>query len=351
MNSRIATVVCLLWALISPMPGQVPAVTAGPTPKQVIRYGGGGWKDGQVNEPCILVNPKDNTKLIMFFSGMQLGGSAGAIGKAWADVSAPFVWHEDGDNPLLRGDPSIDFESAAVRLDTVLYRDDLDEYWIYYTGHSAKAQVDAIGLATCQAGKDGYQEVTTANIKRHAGNPILSPKGQGRDDETFVSQGAVIKEKGLWHSLYSYRTDKQVLPGVRLATSPDGRKWTKVPGPDLLTSAPESLYIEWHQVQRIGERFVMIYEGYNGGTRWGADLAMSTSLTAGWKKAPVDLIDQTRWADYADTTMFHVATPALYPFGGKWQLYVQAAPAGAYYSQHWTLWGLEVDELMKRALR
>jgi hypothetical protein len=47
-----------------------------PPPQRIINYGGG-WKDGQVNEPCILVNPKDPTKLIMFFSGMQLGGSQG----------------------------------------------------------------------------------------------------------------------------------------------------------------------------------------------------------------------------------------------------------------------------------
>ena len=52
-----------------------------------------------------------------------------------------------------------------------------------------------------------------------------------------MSQGAVIRENGLWHSLYSYRTAKQVLPGVRLATSPDGMRWTKVPGPDLITAA------------------------------------------------------------------------------------------------------------------
>ena len=61
---------CLL-CLIVPVQAQVPAA-----PQRIINYGGGGWKNGQVNEPVILVNPKDKSKLIMFYSGMQLGGSA-----------------------------------------------------------------------------------------------------------------------------------------------------------------------------------------------------------------------------------------------------------------------------------
>jgi hypothetical protein len=233
------SLVCLLSLL--PLPTQAKDLVAGNAPRKIINFGGGGWKDGQVNEPCILVNPKDATKLILFYSGMQLGGGAGAIGKAWASVSEPFIWHEDDRNPILACDPAIAFEESSIRLDTVIYRQDLDEYWIYYTGNSARANADAIGLAICPAGKDGYSEVVPAKIKRHPANPILSPKGQGRDDETFVSQGAVIREKELWYSLYSYRTDKQILPGIRLATSPDGLRWTKVTGPDLLTSAPESL--------------------------------------------------------------------------------------------------------------
>ena len=50
-------------------------------PRMVINCGGGGWKDGQVQEPCILVNPKDASKLIMFYAGMKLGGREGAIAK------------------------------------------------------------------------------------------------------------------------------------------------------------------------------------------------------------------------------------------------------------------------------
>jgi hypothetical protein len=111
-------VIHLLWlmgALVVPAIVQQPIVATSPAPVKIIDYGGGGWKDGQVNEPCILVNPKDSSKLIMFYSGMKLGGSAGAIGKAWANVSEPFRWHEDAGNPIFTGDPGIPFEESAVR--------------------------------------------------------------------------------------------------------------------------------------------------------------------------------------------------------------------------------------------
>lgn len=318
------------------------------SPKKIINFGGGGWKDGQVNEPCILVNPKDKSKLIMFYSGMKLGGSAGAIGKAWANISEPFVWHEDAANPILTSDPNISFEASAIRLDAVLYNKTSDEYWIYYTGSNFKTHADAIGLATCPAGRDGYSQVATANIKRHDRNPILSPQGQGREDETYVSQGAVFREKSSWYSFYSYRTSNAVLPGIRLATSPDGKRWTKIPGADLLNAAPESVYLEWHQIYKIGKRYMMFYEGYNGGTRWGADVATSTKLTSGWKKAPVTLIDQTKWSNYSDEFLFHVATPAIYQFNRKWYLYFQAAHSGFYIKQHWALWGIECDDVLRK---
>jgi len=110
---------------------------------------------------------------------------------------------------------------------------------------------------------------------------------------------------------YSYRTATETLPGIRLATSRDGKQWTKQPGPDLLRAAPEQLYIEWHQVYKIANRYVMLYEGYHGGTRWGPCVATSSSLTTGWEKASASLFDQTKWPNYSDETMFHVATPAI----------------------------------------
>ncbi len=285
---------------------------------------------------------------MMFFAGAAPGGSAGSIGKAWADVSDPFTWHEDPANPILKADPNVPFETNWVRLDTVIYHEATDEYWIYYTGNGAKTKGDAIGLATCPTGKDGYSDVVPANIKRYSGNPILAPGGAGREDEKYVSQGAVFREAGVWYSFYSYRTATQTLPGIRLATSSDGKQWKKELGPDLLSAGPESKYYEWHQVYKIDGRYVMLLEAYNGGTRWRANVALSSSLTGGWTKAPIDLIDQTRWPGYADDSQFHVATPAVYKLNGKWMLFVQAARAGFYINQNWAMYAIEFDDWMKK---
>ena len=118
--------------------------------KLVINYGGGGWKDNQVQEPCILVNPKDPSKLIMFYGGAttQAKGGNGSLGKAWANVSDPFTWHEDAENPIFQSDPNIPFEARSVRLDSVIYHEATEEYWIYYTG-TAQAATQADATRAC----------------------------------------------------------------------------------------------------------------------------------------------------------------------------------------------------------
>ena len=94
----------------------------------------------------------------------------------------------------------------------------------------------------------------------------------------------------------------------------------------------------------------MFYEGYNGGTRWGAGVATSSSLTAGWKKMPVNLIDQTKWPNYSDETMFHVATPAIYNINNKWYMYFVAARSGFYINQRWSMWCVQCDDVVKRIM-
>lgn len=343
--SALACSAWMLGTLALPAMGQTVVSSVPAEPRKIINYGGGGWKDGQVQEPCILVNPKDPRKLIQFYAGMKHGGFEGSVGKAWADVSDPYTWHEDPANPILKSDPAHAFEGGSLRLDTVLYNEASDEYWIYYSGPGP-----GIGLATCPTGKDGYSDVVTAKIQRYDGNPILTPKGQGRDDGTCVSQAAVFREDGRWYLFYSYRNATETLPGIRLATSSDGKHWTKQPGPDLLRSAPEQRYIEWHQVYKIGDRYVMLYEGYNGGTRWGADVATSSSLTTGWQKQPVNLFDQTKWPHYSDETMFHVATPAIYNINHTWYLYFQGAHSGTYGLQYWASWCIECDAVVRQLL-
>src|SRR5438445_13602980 len=51
------------------------------------------WESQQVQEPCILCNPKDPTRLVMFYSGVPATNrNLCFIGKAWALKSDPFTW-------------------------------------------------------------------------------------------------------------------------------------------------------------------------------------------------------------------------------------------------------------------
>ena len=320
-----------------------------------VRYPGnpimkhGGWAGGQLEEPCILVNPKDSSKLIMFYSGASLvktdGGKA-AIAKAWAYKTNPFVWYEYAGNPILTNDAAIPFEGENVRLDCVLYHADTDEYWIYYTGMAGASLsgVHAIGLAMCPAGPDGYTQLTKSNIRKYSGNPILTATGMGRNDGTHVSQSAIIFEGGKNYMYYSYR-GAEVLPGIRYATSTDGKSWVKQGEGDLLSrgpeGAPDSRYFEWHQVFKAFNKNVIVWEAFNG-KEWAVCMASSESPDGPWTKSPKNPIFRPSGTIGTFDKTF-VATPAFYLINNKWYLYYQGASDGGNYI--YNTWDIGAAEL------
>src|SRR5512136_309090 len=67
----------------------------------IIKRTDSAWESQQVQEPCILPNPKDPARLVMFYSGVPASNrNVCAIGKAWALQSDPFTWHQDAHNPV-----------------------------------------------------------------------------------------------------------------------------------------------------------------------------------------------------------------------------------------------------------
>ena len=254
----------------------------------------------------------------------------GCLGKAWADVSDPFTWHEDANNPLLKPDPKRACEGGSLRMDSVIYD---------------KCAMN-IGFTTLAvwATASIWRPAQRAKMVIATSRPPISSDTRTtrfflRKERDATTETACRRERSsakMVCGTCSMRTGaRKSLQGIRLATSPDGKHWTKIVGPDLIRAAPEQAAIEWHQVYKIGKTYVLLYEGYNGGARWGPDFATSSSLTKGWKKAPTQLVDQTKWPNYSDKTMFHVATPAIYKINAKWHMFFQAAPAGEYMSQHW----------------
>ncbi|MHC1764405.1 MAG: hypothetical protein AB9869_08875 [Verrucomicrobiia bacterium] len=320
----------------------------------IIRRSDAAWQSQQVQETCILPNPRDPARLVMFYSGVPATNrSVCFIGKAWALKSDPFTWHQDPANPVFKPGKE-GWDSGSIRLDAVLYLPEEDAYYIYYSGTTGSVQ-DHIGLAICPAGKDGYSGITEAAIQRFTRRPVLSPEPSAPFFEEMASQAAVWREWNTvdqrwdWFMYYSYRGKDGILPGLRLATSHDGKTWTRrwnetdPRGMGQIFKSTPDAYYEWHQVSKIGDTYVLCIEvGISRGQRWRPVIAVSKAPASGWEQTDVDALLQTKWEGlYRDDAIYHVATPALYQIEGKWYLYVQACPLPAnrnYIDGAWDLW-------------
>jgi hypothetical protein len=328
----------------------------------IIKRTGSAWESQQVQEPCILPNPKDPARLVMFYSGVPVTNrSLCFIGKAWALKSDPFTWHQDPQNPVFSPGKQ-GWDSGSIRLDAVLYLAEEDAYYIYYSGTTASVQ-DRIGLAICPAGADGYSGITPATVQRVGTQPALSPEPAAPYHEEMASQAAVLREWDVkerrwdWFMYYSYRGKDGTLPGLRLATSRDGKAWTrhyneKDPrGMGQIFKSTPGAYYEWHQAFKIGGTYLLSIEvGISAGKRWRPVIAVSRQPAAGWEQLGVDTVLQTKWEGlYRDDTIYHVATPAFYRIDGKWYLYTQACPLpgnGNYIDGQWDMWCFACDRLV-----
>ncbi len=343
--------------------GANPAVRSRPIRGEVIiKRTDAAWQSQQVQEPCILPNPKDPTRLVMLYSGVPATNrNVCFIGKAWALKSAPFTWHQDKQNPVF-SPAKQGWDCGSIRLDAVLYIAEEDAYYIYYSGTTASVQ-DRIGLAICPAGSDGYSGITPENIRRVGSQPVLSPEPAAPYFEQMASQAAVLREwngkeqRWDWFMYYSYRGKDGILPGIRLATSRDGKTWTRHYNPkdprgmgQIFQSMPGAYY-EWHQAFKVEDTYFLSIEvGVSAGKRWRPVVAVSKQPDTGWMQLDVDILLQTEWKGlYRDETMYHVATPAMHLIQGKWYLYAQACPLpanGNYIDGQWDLWCIACEHLL-----
>lgn len=313
------------------------------------------WESQQVEEPCILPNPKDPKKLVMFYSGVPSSNRDIAyIGKAWALKSDPFTWHQYENNPVFV--PGVDgWDSVSIRLDCVLYIPEEDSYYIYYSATNDSNPHNHIGLAICPAGDDGYSDITSDNIRRVGDAPVLTPDSSEPFAETMASQAAVLREwddaakQWKWFMYYSYREKNGTLPGIRLARSSDGITWHRqyndkdLRGMGHIFESTPDAYYEWHQVIKLNDTYVLTIEvGVEKGACWRPVIAVSKQPDHGWVQLDVDTVLQTKWNGvYSDDKIYHVATPAFYRIEEDWYLYVQACPLPDnhnYIDGHWDMW-------------
>lgn len=233
----------------------------------------GRWNTSQSYDPCVPDPTAD--PLLLLFSGMDAPTARGPqqIGRATASRSAflsnPLTaWTEDASNPVLvTGSPGQP-DSKYIRQSSCLYNpDDGDKLYEYYTCNNGS--VDQLCLAWST---DQGRTWTKYGV-------VMSPSIDGCSDETWVSQGAVIRRSaGDWIMVYSWRNPHQgvILPGTRYVTSRDGKTWVgHGTCRNSLTAAP--LYLEQHQIMMLDGKCVLLFETGNMTVPWTIGLASAAT--------------------------------------------------------------------------
>jgi predicted GH43/DUF377 family glycosyl hydrolase len=290
----------------------------------IIKTKGSAWYASQIFDPCVLVDPSDSTKLIMFASGMAPPVNSGhiTIGRFNSTLANPYVWTEVG-QVLTAGTPG-NFDDHDVRMGSCFYESGI--FYIFYTG-STGSSGSSVGLATSTNG---------TTFTRSGKNPVLTPTGNGRNDGTHVSEAAVIKEGSSWTMVYAYR-GASVLPGYRYATSIEGTTWTKGGKGDILTCV-SGFYCEFHQLFKIGSDYVLLYESGNNNNAFRLYLASASSPTSMFSKSSRNSV--LREASITDAwDRYHVATGWLTKIGTSWRLFYSGAGDlnQPYYNNTWSL--------------
>ena len=233
---------------------------------------------------------------------------------AKADLANPFVWTDYPKNPILSPGASL-YNGVYIRLDSMLYLEGI--YWLYSTG-MGRSQADKNGNVRPPFNSIHLARSTDGVHFVWHEDPILLPS----EDETDVSQAAVLKDGDNWHMYYSYRTGSDILPGLRFATSEDGLHWEKT-GQQILSCTPggyDSHYYEWHQILKLGLDYVLLSECFDG-THWSVGVAHSASPATGWVKRDTPLFECSGAPGAFD--VHHVATPAIFDIGSRIMLFYQ----------------------------
>lgn len=265
---------------------------------------GASWYEEQVFDFQVLVDPSDATRLLCYASGMTTPANSTniKIGRFHAPLSGDLTsWTDDG---IVLSPTASTWDATFVRMGSLFYES--GTFYMFYSGRSGSGT--SIGLATSTNG---------TTFTKFAGNPILTPTGQGRNDGGHVEEPAVIKEGASWTMIYAY-VSGVTLPGYRYATSSDGTTWTKGGAGDILNNEP--LFSEFHQILNFGANdYALIYEAGNFSTAYNLFVARSTAVTGpytNWINNPL-----LRQASAPVFDRYHIATPFIIQINGQWKLF------------------------------
>jgi predicted GH43/DUF377 family glycosyl hydrolase len=203
------------------------------------------------------------------------GGNQSAA--AYATSTDGLNWTKYAGNPVMS--PSVAWEGAggANHEDSptsVLKEDGLYKLWY----HGISGTTRQIGYAESPDG---------LNWTKYAGNPVLTPGPAGAWDADTVCEPRVIHTGNQYVMFYTHCAASH---GIGLATSNDGKTWTKYAGNPVLTVGPsgawDSLQVSWGEVYYDGQRFLMWYPGHDNSAN-GFSLGVATSTDGkSWTRSP-----------------------------------------------------------------
>jgi sucrose-6-phosphate hydrolase SacC (GH32 family) len=329
---------------VSIFDGAASLILARPASIYIPLGGAASWRQEQVFDFQVFVDPADSTRVLCYCSGMAspTGSNNIVIGRFHAPaLGLMHSWTDDG--PLI-SPTAATWDATFCRMGSLFY--DSGTFYCFYTGSNDSNATESIGLATSTDG---------VTFTKYAGNPILTPTGQGRNDGDHVSEPAVLKEGSSWTMVYGYRNGGTTLPGYRYATSTDGHTWTKGGSGDILTNTP--LFSEFHQLVKFGTNdYALVYEAGNATVPYRIFVARATSVTGpytNWASNPL-LAEQggSAW------DKFHVATPFMTQINGRDLLFYCGASdvSEPYASNTWpgsfaTLYSRLPRRLMRRRMQ
>jgi hypothetical protein len=265
----------------------------------------GNFFDSQSYDPCIIVNPTDSSKLIMFFTGMGAPVQTGEqkIGRATANISDPTIWTvSNSGNPVMTATLAYETGGGGIRADSVIYNPGDSKLYLFYT-----AKESGTG-ATCALASSTDLGLTWTKLGQ-----ILTPSGI----EETCSGCAVIMEGTTLHGIYSYRVSSS-LQHYRYASASTSNwlSWTKG-GVDIYSDSGREL--EFHQLYKIGSTYLIVYESGGAAVDWDIRLATSSSPSSAFTRSTHNPFF-VKSATVGAFDRYHVATPNIMAINGFYYL-------------------------------
>lgn len=202
----------------------------------------------QLLEPTVLFDSVHSEFTMWFTSGTGLYSSHFSISTAVSQDGEH--WYPYAKNPVLRVGSSGAFDADVLDAPRVVKRG--TEYLMCYTG--TKAGVYSIGAATSSDGR---------TWKKLDNNPVIAPGPSGAWDSRIVGYCDVLEKDGTLYMWYNGAKGDH-WEGIGLATSIDGKVWTKYAGNPVFVpgqSGWDSHEVATPTVVAISGLFVMLYEG------------------------------------------------------------------------------------------